>query len=86
MKTYIYPQNLKARAHLWLWGMRDFVILAIGVLLSVVMLVHSGILLPAALSLAFAFLTIRMGDTTVLDYLGYALRFFLASQKYYEWR
>lgn len=29
MKTYIYPQNLKAKPHLWLWGMRDFVILAI---------------------------------------------------------
>ena len=28
MKTYIYPQNLKAKPHLWLWGMRDFVILA----------------------------------------------------------
>ncbi len=86
MKTYIYPQNLKAKAHLWLWGMRDFVILAVAVLLSAFALVKAGILLPAALSLAFGFLTIRMGDTTVLDYLGYALRFFLGSQKYYEWR
>lgn len=44
MKTYIYPQNLKAKPHLWLWGMRDFVILAIAALLSVVLLVHSGLL------------------------------------------
>ena len=54
MKTYIYPQNLKAKPHLWLWGMRDFVILAIAALLSVVLLVHSGLLFPLAGALCFA--------------------------------
>ena len=24
MKLYIYPQNLKATANLWLWCLRDF--------------------------------------------------------------
>ena len=24
MKLYIYPQNLKATANLWLWSLRDF--------------------------------------------------------------
>ena len=69
MKTYIYPQNLKAKPHLWLWGMRDFVML-----------------FPLAGALCFAFMTIRMEDTTVMDYLGYAVRHFVTSQKYYEWR
>ena len=32
MKTYLYPQNLKARANLWLWSLRDFVILCADVL------------------------------------------------------
>ncbi len=86
MKTYIYPQNLKAKPHLWLWGLRDFVILALCVLLSLVLLVHSGLLLPLALTLCFAFMTIRMEDTTVMDYLGYAARHFITSQKLYEWR
>ncbi len=86
MKTYIYPQNLKAKPHLWLWGLRDFVILALCVLLSLVLLVHSGLLLPLALTLCFAFMTIRMEDTTVMDYLGYATRHFITSQKIYEWR
>ena len=78
MKTYIYPQNLKAKPHLWLWGMRDFVILALLVLLSAVLLVHGA--------LCFAFVTIRMEDTTVMDYLSYALGYFVIRQKYYEWR
>lgn len=86
MKTYIYPQNLKAKPHLWLWGLRDFVILTLCVLLSLVLLVHSGFLLPLALTLCFAFMTIRMEDTTVMDYLGYATRHFITSQKLYEWR
>ncbi len=86
MRTYIYPQNLKAKPHLWLWGLRDFVILALCVLLSLVLLVHSGLLLPLALTLCFAFMTIRMEDTTVMDYLGYATRHFITSQKIYEWR
>lgn len=86
MKTYIYPQNLKAKPHLWLWGLRDFVILALCVLLSLVLLMHSGQMLPLAVTLCFAFMTIRMDDTTVMDYLGYATRHFITSQKIYEWR
>ena len=86
MTQYIYPQNLKAKANLWLWGLRDFVILSIAVLISVVLLVHSGMLLPAALSMCFAVLTIRMDDTTVLDNLGYAVRYFITTQQSFEWR
>lgn len=86
MTQYIYPQNLKAKANLWLWGLRDFVILSIAVLISVVLMVHSGMLLPAALSMCFAVLTIRMDDTTVLDYLGYAVRYFITTQQSFEWR
>ena len=86
MTQYIYPQNLKAKANLWLWSLRDFVIMSVAVLISVVLLVHSGMLLPAALSMCFAVLTIRADDTTVLDYLGYAVRFFLTTQQSFEWR
>ena len=86
MKTYIYPKNLKAKAQLWLWSLRDFVILAIATLLSAVVLLQSGSLIPAALSLGYGFLSIRMEDTTVLDYMSYAARYVLVSQKYYEWR
>ena len=82
----MYPQNLKATANLWLWSLRDFVILSIAVLISAAIFINSGVLLPAALSLCFGFLTIRKGDITVVDFLGYAARFFLTGQQYYEWR
>lgn len=86
MTIYLYPQNLKATASLWLWGMRDFVILCVGALLSVVCLVYAGLVLPAAGTLCFAFLTIRVEETTMMDYLGWAARFFLTAQQTYVWR
>lgn len=86
MKTYIYPQDLKARAHLWFWSLRDFLILSIAFLLSAVIFVQSQIMFPAALSLCFGFLTIRMDETTVMDFLGYAVRYFITTQQYYEWK
>ena len=51
MKTYLYPQNLKAKANLWLWSLRDFVILCAAVLVSAVIFLNSGFALPAALAL-----------------------------------
>ena len=86
MTQYIYPQNLKATANLWLWGLRDFCIIGIAALLSVVILVYVQFFVPAVVTLCFAFLTIRMDDTTVLDYMKYAVKFLISTQQYFEWR
>lgn len=86
MKQYLYPKNLKSKANLWLWGMRDFILLCVSALLSIFALVELGWLIPAALTLCFAFLTVRKDDMTVLEYLKYAIRYFLTDQQYYEWR
>lgn len=82
---YLYPQNLKATANLWIWSLRDFAILCIAVLLSALALVQLGIFIPAAVTLCFGFLTIRMDDTTVLDYMRYAVRYLISTQQYFEW-
>jgi hypothetical protein len=86
MKTYLYPQNLKASAKLWLWTLRDFAIIAIGLLLSALILTQARLALPAALCLLYAFLTIRLDDTAVLDYLRYAVKYFVTAQQCFEWR
>lgn len=86
MKPYLYPKNLKAKANLWLWGMRDFILLCASALLSILALVELGWLIPAALTLCFAFLTVRKDEMTVLEYLKYAIRYFLTDQQYYEWK
>ena len=86
MTQYLYPQNLKAAANLWLWGLRDFVILCVAALLSIVLLVRLRMAVPLALTLCFGFLTIRLEDSTVLDFLIHAVRFFLSTQQYFEWK
>ncbi len=86
MTQYLYPQNLTAKANMWLWSMRDFIILCIALVASAVLLVEFRLLTPAAVTLCFAFLTIRKDDTTVLDFIRYAGRYFFSSQQYYEWR
>ena len=86
MTQYLYPQNLKATANLWLWGLRDFCILGIAALLSVVLLVYLKIFIPAAITLVYGFLTIRMDDTTVMDYIRYAVKYLITTQQYFEWR
>ena len=86
MTQYLYPQNLKATANLWLWGLRDFVILGVAALLSIVLLVRLRMAVPLALTLCFGFLTIRLEESTVLDFLMHAVRFFLSTQQYFEWK
>ena len=86
MTQYIYPQNLKANASLLLWGMRDFVILCVAALLSVVALVQLHWLVPAALTLCYAFLTIRHDESTIMDFLRWAVRYFISTQQLFFWR
>jgi len=86
LTTYLYPQNLKAKANLWLWSLRDFAILGIAALISVVILVNTLIFIPAAITLCFAFMTIRLEEITVLDFLSYAVRYFISTQQQFEWR
>ena len=86
MTQYLYPQNLKATANLWLWSLKDFCILGISALISIVILVQERFVIPAAVTLCYGFLTIRMDDTTVLDFIKYAFRYFISTQQEYYWR
>ena len=86
MTQYIYPQNLKATANLWLWSLRDFAIACVGLLISVLALTQLGLILSFALTVAYAFLSIRLEEITVLDYVRYAGKFLIFSQQEYVWR
>ena len=83
---YIYPDNLKSKAVLWLWQLRDIGIIGIGCLISVFALAQLGLLLPIVATALYGFLTIRFEDTSILDFIKYACAFFLTKQQLYEWR
>ena len=82
---YIYPDNLKSKAVLWLWQLRDIGIIGIGCLVSVFALAQLGILIPIVATALYAFLTIRFEDTSILDFIKYACGFFIIKQQMYEW-
>lgn len=84
-KQYIYPQNMRASATLWLWSLKDFAIIIVGALFSAMVLATTRILIPAVLTAAFAFLSIRNDDTTILDFIKYAVKYFISTQQYFEW-
>ena len=86
MKTYIYPQNLKATANIWLWGLKEFCVIAIVGLVSIFILVKYSFVIPFALTLGYAFLTIRVDEITILDFIKYAGRYLITTQQYFEWR
>lgn len=86
MTTYLYPQNLRATANLWLWSLKDFVILCIAALFSILALIQLGALFPLAGTLCFGILSVRMEDTTILDFIRWACRFFLTTQQSFIWQ
>ena len=83
---YIYPDNLKSRAVLWLWQLRDIGIIGVCALISVLSLTQAGFIPPIVLTAVYAFLTIRFEDTSILDFIRYACAYFLTRQQLYEWR
>lgn len=86
MNQYIYPQNLKSQAKLWLWQLRDIVIIGIGLLISFLALSQMKLVLPVALTLMYGFLTIQLDDVSILDFIRRAFRFFVSTQQQYTWR
>lgn len=84
-KQFIYPQNMRASATLWLWSLKDFAIIVVGALFSAMVLATTRILISAVLTAAFAFLSIRNDETTILDFIKYAVRYFISTQQYFEW-
>ena len=85
MKTYIYPENLRATVKLWFWNVRDFCIICAGIILSALLFAKLGMVAPLALTACFAFLSLRTEDTAIMDYMFTAVRFFLTSQQKFIW-
>ena len=60
---------------MWLWSLKDFAIIGIGALLSAVFLIYLHKLLLVGIVAVYAFMTIRLDETTVMDYIRYAFRY-----------
>ena len=83
---YIYPDNLKAKATMWLWSLKDLAIVGIIILFSVFAFAYAGVWFPLVIAGAYAFLTIQVEDTTIMDFIRYACAYCFMEQQQYECR
>ena len=86
MKTYIYPENLRASVKLWFWSVRDFIIICAGIIISVTVFANFLNVIPAAAPICFSLISLRADDMSVLDYIINAVKYFLLSQQEYRWK
>ena len=83
---YLYPDNLSGKATLFVWQLRDIVMIVSLVLFGVLMLANTGSMFLLVLAGTSCFLTIRAGDASILDFIRYAAAYFFLKQQLYEWR
>ncbi len=81
---YIYPDNLKSKAVMWMWELKDIGVIAVCAIISILALTQVGLMLPLALTAGYAFLTIRIEDTSIMMFIKNAWAF-IAKQQLYEW-
>lgn len=82
---YIYPDNLKSKAVMWMWELKDIAIIAVGAIISILAITKTGLVFPLAATAGYAFLTIRVDDVSIMMFIQSAWHYF-AGQQYYEWR
>ena len=84
---YIYPDNLKGKSTMFLWTLRDMLVIIIGAVLSAACGAVLHIMLPGVLVGVFAFLSMRIdGELNISDYIRFAGRFFLTEQQTFFWQ
>ena len=77
---------MRTEAKLWFWGLKDIIILAVALTVSVVSWAKLNFIVPAARTLIYGVLAMRLDDCSVLDYIKRAARFFITTQQYFEWK
>ena len=85
-RQYIYPQNMRTQVKLWFWTLRDLIILGVALTVSVISWAKLNFVVPAAVTVLYGFLTIRMDEYSILDFIKRAWRFFISTQQYFEWK
>lgn len=83
---YIYPDNLKSKATLWLWELRDVVVIGLGAVVAIIAFSQTGITIPLVAVAVYAFLSIRHDDTSIRDYIVFAARFLFLKPQFYQWK
>ena len=82
---YMYPDNLKQKATMWLWKLSDLSAIGIAGIISILLLTQLRFFPPVVFTAVYAFLTIQFDGASVKDFLRYAVNYFVAKPQFYVW-
>ena len=77
---------MRTQVKLWFWTLRDIIILGVALTVSVISWAKLNFVVPAAVTVLYGFLTIRMDEYSILDFIKRAWRYFVSTQQYFEWK
>jgi len=84
--VFIYPENLSQKPKLWLWHLKDIALIGIFGMISIFLYMELHFLVPGAIVITYAIMTVRFDDVSILDFIVYALKYFIFSQQEFKWR
>ena len=83
---FIYPENLSQKPKLWLWHLKDITLIGIFGMISIFLYMQINLIVPVAMVITYAIMTVRFDDVSILDFIVYALKYFMFSQQEFKWR
>ena len=83
---FLYPSDLKSNPMMWLWELRDVVILGVMAIFSVFAIAQTGVFIPLVITVVYGFLSIQYEGVSILGFIKYAVTFLFAKQQIYEWQ
>ena len=82
---YIYPDNLKQKATMWLWRLSDLAIIGVSAIISILLLTQLRLFAPIVATAVYSFLTIQFEGASVKDFLRHAINYFVIKPQFYTW-
>ena len=82
MRKYIYPQDLTARATMWLWQLNDLAAIGALCLAGVFCAGQFGTAAPLLCAAGYAFLTVRFEGQSIRDFLYSAAAYFFTPREF----
>ena len=83
---FLYPSDLKSKPMMWLWELKDVVIIGILAIFSVFAIAQTGIFIPLVITVVYGFLSIQYEGVSILGFIKYAGIFLFAKQQTYNWQ
>lgn len=81
----IYPENLNKKPMLWLWQLKDLILIILFGMVSVFAAVYLKLVIPLAVVAIYSILSMRIEDVSILDLLFILFHFFMENRTFY-WR